>query len=285
MNGKLIIAGGNLEESEYKIHEYFIKSSYKPGKKIAIIPTASGIEPIETIEHVKAIWVNLGVEKEDIIIIPIYGDEGGLWRDPPLGDSDEIVDIIKDINGFWFTGGDQFYIHKAFIRKNGDDTKALLKIKENYEAGGIIGGTSAGAAIMSKIMIGSGDNSDVLKGRIKYGYDDYDETNDDYMRIVRGLGFFEWGVVDQHFDKRARILRLARAVLEPSNKTLLGFGVSEDTALIYDKEAETLEVLGSGAVFILDMNQANNFKTDEVFSFEKMNISILREKDYKKLPL
>lgn len=285
MNGKLIIAGGNLEESEHKIHEYFIKNAYKPGKKIAIVPTASGNEPIETIRHVNDIWVDLGVAKEDIITIPIYGDEGELWRDPPLGDYDEIVDIMKDINGFWFTGGDQFYTHKAFIRKNGEDTKALLKMKEIYESGGTIGGTSAGAAIMSKIMIGSGDNTDVLKGRIKHSYDDYDEENDDYMRIVKGLGFFEWGVVDQHFDKRARILRLARAVLEPSNKSLLGFGVSEDTALIYDKGNESIEVLGSGAIFILDLNQANNCRTDEQFSFEKMNVSIMREGDHKKFSI
>jgi len=134
-------------------------------------------------------------------------------------------------------------------------------------------------------MIGSGDNTDVLKGRIKHSYDDYDEENDDYMRIVKGLGFFEWGVVDQHFDKRARILRLARAVLEPSNKTLLGFGVSEDTALIYDKGNESIEVLGSGAIFILDLNQANNCRTDEQFSFEKMNVSIMREGDHKKFPI
>lgn len=285
MKGKLVIAGGNLEESEYKIHKYFVENSYVSGRKIAIVPTASGNEPIETIEHVKSIWIELGVDEADIITVPIYGDEGGLWRDPPLGDDDEIVDAFIDVNGFWFTGGDQYYTHKAFIRKNGDDTKALLRMKEIYETGGVIGGTSAGAAIMSGIMIGSGDNADVLKGRIKYGYDDYDEENDDYMRIVKGLGFFELGVVDQHFDKRARILRLARAVLEPSNKTFLGFGVSEDTALIYDKNNGTLEVLGSGAVFMLDLSQANNCKTDGQFSFEKMNVSIARDGERLKLSL
>jgi len=277
MKGKLVIAGGNLEESEYKIHKYFVENASKHGNKIAIVPTASGNEPIETIEHVKSIWKGLGVDEDNIIIVPIYGDEGSFWRDPPLGDDDEIVDTFVDINGFWFTGGDQYYTHKAFIRKNGDDTKALMKMKEIYETGGIIGGTSAGAAIMSKVMIGSGDNTDVLKGRIKYGYDDYDEENDDYMRIVKGLGFFELGIVDQHFDKRARLLRLARAVLESDNKTLLGFGVSEDTALIYDKDKETLEVLGSGAVFMLDSRRTKNCKTDEKFSFERIEVSIFRE--------
>lgn len=260
MGGKLIIAGGNLEFCDKQIHKILVEHARSKGGKLAIVPTASGKEPFKSIAYVEELWKDLGVDSENIITLPVYGEEGSTWMEPAPGDNPEIINMLEGLAGFWFTGGDQYYTYKAFIRKDNEDTKALQIMKQIYRDGGVIGGTSAGAAIMSKTMIARGNNTTALSKPIKYGYDDYNDSDDDEetipLRIVRGLGFFPDGVIDQHFDKRPRLLRLMRTVME--SESFFGYGVSEDTALIYDSQTRDISVAGSGAVYILDLRKSKD---------------------------
>ncbi len=259
MGGKLVIAGGNLHNSEKEIHKIFIDFALNAGGKLAIVPTASGQDPVSTIKHVEELWISLGVKPENIVAIPVYGQEGKEWREPPQGDDQNIINMLDGVTGFWFTGGDQYYTHKAFIRKNQTDTEALEIMKKVYEAGGVIGGTSAGAAIMSETMIASGNNITALNLQLKHGYDDYDDSEEDEsvgLRLVKGLGFFKDGVIDQHYDARPRLLRTIKAVMDSYGNVNFGYGVSEDTALIYDRDTKDITVSGSGAVYIMDLTKS-----------------------------
>jgi len=129
---------------------------------------------------------------------------------------------------------------------------------------------------MSHVMIGDGNNRGMLYHDTVFGYDTYDEIcriNDPAapLIITRGLGFFTDGIVDQHFNARPRMLRTIEACFANVDGARVGFGVSEDTALVYrysgpqcgpvddskvlnDEAASllyargTIEVLGSGAV-------------------------------------
>lgn len=282
MGGKLIIAGGNLEHSDKVIHKHLIEYAGGVDAKLAIVPTASGKEPVDTIKYVEELWLELGVRPENIIKLPIYGEEGKGWREPPLGDNDEIAKMLNGVTGFWFTGGDQYYIHKAFIRRDGTDTKILETMKKIYEDGGVIGGTSAGAAIMSEVMIAIGNNVSALKSPSVYGYDDYDDENSssmDNIRIVKGLGFFTEGIIDQHFDVRARVLRLIKVIADSNHDLYMGYGISEDTAMVYDRDTKNITVIGSGALYIVDCSKIEKSKDKDSCTFKNVTLNVIKERD------
>lgn len=144
MGGKLLIAGGSLRKSKKKIHSLFIEYAGGENAKIAIIPTAAGLEPKSSIENVEKVWISLGIKPENIIKLPIYAELGSEWSEPALGDDEDIFKMLDGATGFWFTGGNQYYTYKAFVRKDGSDTKILSEMKKRYRAGAVIGGTSAG---------------------------------------------------------------------------------------------------------------------------------------------
>lgn len=282
MGGKLVIAGGNLSYCSKIIHERLIEYAGGKGAKLAIIPTASGKDPVNTIEYVREVWLRQGVEPSNIVVLPVYGEEGQGWREPPLGDDENIVKMLQGVTGAWFTGGDQYYTHKAFVRKGGTDTRALEYLKKIYEGGGVIGGTSAGAAIMSEVMIASGDNATALSSPILYGYDGYDDSDENStpnLRIARGLGFFTDGIIDQHFDKRPRLFRLIRSLTDFGSKLDMGYGVSEDTAMIYDNETKNITVLGRGAVYIIDCSNAEKSKDFDSVTVKNVVINVIKEGD------
>lgn len=279
MGGKLIIAGGNLEFCDKEIHKILVDHATKLGGKLAIVPTASGFEPFKSIKYVEELWKDLGVKAEDIVALPVYGEEGTGWQEPAQGDDPKIIAMLDGVVACWFTGGDQYYTHKAFIRKDLTDTIALQKMKEIYKNGGVIGGTSAGAAIMSEVMIACGTNVTALSKEIKYGYETYDENEEDpNLRIVRGLGFFTDGVVDQHFDRRSRLLRAIKTVMDAKD-LYFGYGVSEDTAMIYDRDTKDITVAGSGGVYIMDLRKTKSEQVKSKYVCSDVVINIIQKGD------
>ncbi|MFP3471269.1 hypothetical protein R0J90_14605, partial [Micrococcus sp. SIMBA_144] len=64
-----------------------------------------------------------------------------------------IAGRILDYDGIWFVGGDQTDITDALLNGDGTKSLALENIWEIYRNGAVLGGTSAGAAIMSDVMI------------------------------------------------------------------------------------------------------------------------------------
>jgi hypothetical protein len=72
--------------------------------------------------------------------------------------------------------------------------------------------------------------------------------------LSRGLGLFQAGLIDQHFNThRGRIGRLARALIEIGAPR--GFGIDENTAMLVRPDG-LIEVIGAGALTVLDASDA-----------------------------
>ena len=152
-------------------------------------------------------------------------------RDREEAKRDSKVRILDDATAVFFTGGDQVKITSQI-----GDTPVFSRVQEIYENGGLIAGTSAGAAAMSETMLveGGDEESHVIGGA---------------MRMAPGLGLIGGVVIDQHFTERGRIGRLMGAVAQ--NPKNLGVGIDEQTAIVVER-GNSFYLLGSGAVYVMD---------------------------------
>ncbi|MBZ9728063.1 cyanophycinase [Salegentibacter sp. JZCK2] len=229
--GTLLIIGGaehkgdnnldmetkNLEFKQFEILKLLLKEK----KKVEVITTGSEIKQ-EVKKEYKQTFDKIG-----------FNDTGFL----PIEDKNEArlskyINRIEKANTIFFSGGDQFRL--ATILGGTPVTDIILK-RYFEEEDFVIAGTSAGAMVMSKIMIsGGGTNEALLKNDIN---------------TSSGFGLLEHCIIDTHFIKRGRFGRLAHAVI--INPEQLGVGLGEDTALIV-KNGKDAECLGSGMVVIID---------------------------------
>src|SRR5689334_19230508 len=141
------------------------------------------------------------------------------------------VRILDDATAIFFTGGDQMKITSQI-----GDTPVYKRIREIYDEGGVIAGTSAGASVMSETML------------VKGG-DEQSHVIGDSVRMAPGLGLISGVIIDQHFMERGRLGRLLGAVSQ--NPKNLGIGIDERTAIVVERE-NGFYVLGSGAVYVID---------------------------------
>lgn len=98
----------------------------------------------------------------------------------------------------------------------------------------------------------------------------------DVVAMGPGMGFLPGIVVDQHFAQRGRLGRLISALVQ--QPSVLGFGIDEDTAVVI--EGDQLEVVGKGAITVIDESSAsyNNLSDllkDEALAVFGAQLSIL----------
>ena len=86
-------------------------------------------------------------------------------------------------------------------------------------------------------------------------YSSTEDQDSGRLYLAEGLGFITAGIIDQHFDRKARLGRLVRAMAESGQ--LRGYGVDEDTAMVVDLQSGEGRVVGSGGVTLLDARSAN----------------------------
>ena len=167
------------------------------------------------------------------------------------------LDSIAAANMIYISGGDQNRFMIAI-----ESTEIAEAIYDAYTNGNVIAGTSAGAAVMSEIMI-TGDERN---------YPEYRNTlrNVEKNNIItsQGLGLIDDAIIDQHFIKRARYNRLLSAVAD--NPTLLGIGIDEATAILVD-EAGKAEIIGDNQVVVVRTNANTSYTESE----NKLNIKNL----------
>lgn len=165
-----------------------------------------------------------------------------ITADHAAADTDAVLRQTDGATGVYFAGGDQNRL-MAVLR----GTKLEARLRTLYRDGAVIAGTSAGAAVMSRVMITGDEQRPLTKDQ------DWQTIEADNVVTAPGLGLLDDVVVDQHFVRRRRHNRLISLVLE--QPALLGVAIDEETAT-WVKPDRTFEVVGNGPVVVFDAKGA-----------------------------
>jgi cyanophycinase len=229
--GSLVIVGGG-DRSEAMMRR-FVELAGGRGARIAVVPNASS-EPEETGRALVAELDSLGARAF------VY------HLDRAAANVEASARRLDSATGIWFSGGDQERVTEVL-----SGTPVMRAMQRRYREGAVVGGTSAGAAIMSDSMI-TGNQTPPWDTTGYYG-DEYPAIARHRVEIIPGLGFLPEAIVDQHFIRRERHNRLLSAVLE--RPSLLGVGIDESTALEVRPDG-SWRVLGESSVVIYDARHA-----------------------------
>ncbi|MFL6227189.1 MAG: cyanophycinase [Pyrinomonadaceae bacterium] len=217
--GTLVVVGGAEDkEDDCHILKEFVRLAKGPKARIVVMTVATS-KPEEVGREYKAVFRRLGVDDAEVVDVSTREDAalpGALEK-------------IGRATALYFTGGDQLHVTSLM---GGTPMQAL--IQERYERGLVIGGTSAGAAMMSNSMILGGGGEENPRAEA--------------VRIGPGMDFLIGAMIDTHFSQRGRHGRLLTAVAHYPQD--LGIGVDENTALVVNQTE--FEVIGEGAVTIID---------------------------------
>ena len=175
--------------------------------------------------------------------------------------SQAAADSLENASLIYITGGSQ----SRFMDAITETPEIGESLKQAYQDGAMIAGTSAGAAIMSKIMI-TGDQRN---------YPEYTATfynlEKDNMITAEGLGLIDGVIIDQHFVQRARNNRLLTAVMEyPSH---LGIGIDESTAIFVT--GSRAEVVGESQVLIYNNKSGSSYTHEGKLGANNIRLDIL----------
>ncbi len=233
--GKLLIIGGGERTDE--IMKKFFELAGGKNAVVVVFPMASGDAEETGIEQSRQIR-DLGVKQSFYLNIT-----------KEQANSDSILQRLNGVTGVFYSGGDQVLLTKAL-----KGTKTEQRVREIYNAGGVISGTSAGAAVMSEIMI---TGEELINKDSSAAFSTLLTNNVEYKT---GFGFVTDAIIDQHFVVRKRHNRLISLVLE--NPKLLGVGIDESTSiLVYPNK--TFEVIGESVVCVYDATEAKNISTNK----------------------
>ena len=216
----LIIIGGKEDRSKDKIILGEVARRIGSGK-LVVSTVAMATGTAELFDQYEKAFRSLGVKH----LYNLHINS----RDEAKQDSK--LRILDDANGVFFTGGDQMRITSQI-----GDTPIYQRIREIYDEGGVIAGTSAGASAMSETML-------------VHGGDEKSHVIGESVRMAPGLGLIGGVIIDQHFMERGRVGRLIGAVAQ--NPKNLGIGIDEQTAIVVER-GTGFYVLGSGAVYVFD---------------------------------
>ena len=213
------IGGAEEKESRRRILKRFVQLSGGRDARIAVIPTASKL--VETGDRYEQIFAAMGAGTVTVLDFDTRRDAHEPNR----------VAAIEQADGIFITGGNQLRLSTIL-----GGTPIAQAIRASNARGVPVGGTSAGAGILSEHMIAGGDS-------------DSSTPHANSVRMAPGLGLTNRVVIDQHFRQRDRLGRLMAALAY--NPFAIGLGVDEDTAALIGPD-NVIEVEGSGAVTVVD---------------------------------
>ncbi len=212
------IGGAENKENDRRILSRFLEVSGGRDADVVVIPTASRLH--ETGSRYERLFQELGAARVTVMDFDTRRDCHEVGRLERLGQA----------SGIFFTGGNQLRLTTLL---GGTPVAKLIRTRNAH--GVTVGGTSAGASILSEHMIAFGDDgSSAVSGSV---------------RLAPGLGLTNRFVIDQHFRQRDRLGRLLTALAY--NPFAVGIGLDEDTAAFIGPD-NSLEVEGSGAVTVVD---------------------------------
>jgi cyanophycinase len=205
--GTVIAHGGGLLTQE--VIDTFRNLCGEPSR-LVIIPTADPIAEKEIFK--KSLinqWQQLGFDEVSVLHTNSREE----------ANQESFVAPIEKAGCVWLGGGSQSRLEDTYV-----GTTVQHALHELLDRGGVIAGSSAGAAIMSDIIIRQG-NPEPEEGR--------------------GLALVPDNVIlDQHFVAQNRESRLLKMLQRYPGR--IGFGIDEDTALVFHGDEHF--VLGQSVV-------------------------------------
>jgi len=258
--GTAIVIGGALKYDNDAVWKRIVDEAGGPGARFAVFATAAA-NPERSAGQIIEALQRQGARAEHIPVAPRLAgsDVATAVRDPAL------LAKVNAAQGVFFSGGAQELIVDS-LQPGGQPTPMLDAIWSLYRRGGVVAGTSAGAAIMSSTMFRDAQDSlKVLKGQLRRG-----------QEVDRGLGFVGPHLfIDQHFLKRGRIGRLLPLMQAEGYR--LGLGVEENSAAVIKGEA--LEVIGARGVLLVDLSEARRDARLPAFNIRGVRLSFLDRGD------
>lgn len=242
-HGQLVIIGGAEDkEEDCQILREFVRRSGGLEARIVVMTAATDL-PGEVGNTYIRVFERLGID--DVCVVDTDRREDA--NDP------RALEAIEKATGVFFTGGNQ-----ARITEYLKDTDIDLMLHKRFSNGLVIAGTSAGAAMMPDIMIVDGEA----------------KTNPrmEVVNLEPGMGFLPGVVIDQHFAQRGRLGRLLATVAQ--EPVVLGFGIDENTAIAID--GDELEVIGEGAVTVVDVSNLTHTNVNELLRDEPLALCDVR---------
>jgi cyanophycinase len=243
--GYLYIVGDGAETPE--IMQRFVALAGGANRaSIVILPMASSLPDTAGTRHV-ALLQALGVRRARYLV---FSRQRAM--EAPFADT------LSEATGVFFTGGDQSRLADVLV-----GTPVQHKLMDLWRNGAVIGGGSAGAAIMSKVMI-TGD--ELLQTDTTVSFVSIWRDN---IKTAEGLGFMDDAIIDQHFIRRKRHNRLISLVLE--HPQLVGIGIDEKTAIVVAPD-HSFEVVGKSSVVVYDARTASPIRSGPAHTIGGANI-------------
>ncbi|TAG05365.1 MAG: cyanophycinase [Betaproteobacteria bacterium] len=266
VEGTLVIMGGAIHPDTEDIWQRIVALAGGSGAQIAVIAAAAA-SPESSAERTIAVLKRYGAAPFFVPAAPRLATSD--FR--KMADDKDLAQRVAAAGGVFFNGGDQSRITQTLLRADGKRTALLEAIWSVYERGGVLAGTSAGAAIMSETMFYEPpDVLSVLQNPLRQNRD-----------IAPGLGFVGAGVfIDQHVLARGRFARMLPAMA--AAKVTLGIGVDENAAVAVSRDGtkRRFEVLGASGVIVLDTSRATSNASLSAFNVRGARLSYLERGDH-----
>ncbi|MEM1211611.1 MAG: cyanophycinase [Planctomycetota bacterium] len=238
-SGRLVIVGGALDPEHEAIYRSFLQG-VDESAKVGVVPLASGVP-----ERSGPLTVQ---DIQQYTTKPARIFDTKLTNNRPAeAGTRAMAKRLAECGALWFTGGDQSRITNAMRPETGD-TPSYHAVLGILKRGGTIGGTSAGAAMMSRHMITGGSSRDAMLLGANKGYDVPG------VGYGQGMALLPLGLVDQHFLRRGRFGRLLVATGHHGER--FGIGISENRALAVELDTLSATAVGDEAVTLIDLKDA-----------------------------
>ncbi|MDT3695900.1 MAG: cyanophycinase [Ignavibacterium sp.] len=231
--GKLVIVGG-VQTTE--IVKKYVELAGGSDAKIIVIPNA-GSDPVYWSEVQVKEFNDLGAQAQYLLFTRETADDKSN------------LEKMDWANAVFFLGGDQSILTHDML-----GSKLLQKVFDIYNNGGVVGGSSAGAAVMSEVMI---TGNELVNKDSSVSFVTIEKGN---VEVKKGFGFLKNAIVDQHFIKRKRHNRTISALIE--HPDLFGIAIDESTAIVVYPD-ETFEVIGNNQVLVYDPTNGKNIREDK----------------------
>ncbi len=253
--GHLFIIGGGERTPE--LMGELIKTANPSGSDYIVILTMATSVPEESFESTRSQLAKLCKNK----ITTFH------FNKAQANDHKDWIDSVRQAKLIYVVGGDQ---NKFMDVVRGTGLFDAMHLA--YKNGATISGTSAGAAIMSQIMI-TGEEKD------QKNKDTFKEIRNDNVVTSQGMGFINKAIVDQHFIKRSRYNRLLSVLSDHPDKMVIG--IDESTAIVVT--GKHAKVVGESQVVVVSKPKKLRIFDKGKVAFKNARLSLFTAGDQFKL--